>query len=940
MAEPSHQVSYLDASGNEIKILVHFTTKIGEVNVAYRAEKNTPQDLSEEVRRKTFKEYSIISVNKKKFELNLKDKSIEYLDGIIYELIVNHLASESQASPLQYFRVVATLGEPLNSSLQLVLNHVGKGVKTSDQKEFYKDAALNDIKMRLKQQLKSYYEQRKKLETKCDLLGDAEFPLDSSGTIEMALGRRFTCGESPVSRNITTKSRKLESIRHYYRLDQVTNKSIVAIHVQSRGFGKTKEAWDLALSDSRHVFFFDVTQVEDDYAYCEVGAKTSLGRAYYQRVSEACTQFAAGSEELCREARAATKYLFITAVVHAKMLSDAQYEIDGQVIPPHVLLHLTINGQDLRDEVYAQMVKIDIASISDDFLRDTLTSFKEPIIIVDEAQELMNVHQIPKIFKHRQQKTDLATLYHQFTQSLINFLPGKVTKLLTGTELTITKIIKGENSPFKSEEIAYLTPLSGFSVPEVQSVLRCYFPGLEIPDGDLGRWNYARPRTLFEFLIASMLAAVQKKKVSTRQELKEWFIDNQHIMFQRGVDYIYKYIELACERHGHQVANNDEIFRKVVWKILCCSMFSDEHISLEPIELTDVLNSGFISLGETIHGGGELRINKVEPMAHLALVRYFSGPGKQIAMNDFQSRFKGVRIDKSGVGYVFEKYFVYLLISRFLNNKQPLSHAAPFSACEEDDMVDYYVFEATRFVSLKTKLGIDEILKPFLEDKMTHIVVQPPSYCSRGDYLFFLRRMSGAEYVNAIADKRIRAREDFNKLPQHRLVMCQVSVGEKKENDLQNVWLSAIQTVNGYIEKENILHRMQQLDSDTEDGIHCFSNDHIKQIFRDAKQRDANTFLGMISMIISRNHVSPSEKYLVPSRHYKPNGYRCLRILTTQDMVNDNDMYNSMGLKNASQPVQYEYLEPTEEEKQEEQDQMTDLQASRNQQIRKRRRFI
>jgi hypothetical protein len=234
----------------------------------------------------------------------------------------------------------------------------------------------------------------------------------------------------------------LESPRHsildYSRLSQVQkNASQVAIHLQARGFGKTKEAFDAALQQQRYIFYFDLTQTEgetndeqDSNIY--IDAKTTTGRAYYRKVFDAVREYPAYSKKLNKAATKYTLYLFCSAIVHSEILHSSPVCLSESIrLTPADILNLSFNGNDMRDIVFQKLLEYDVNSVMS-YCDAVLVQqrYEDATLVVDEIQETMNTKQIGQVFMHRirEHRSEKKTLYHPFVEGLMKFAAGRIVK--------------------------------------------------------------------------------------------------------------------------------------------------------------------------------------------------------------------------------------------------------------------------------------------------------------------------------------------------------------------------------------------------------------------------------------------------------------------------------------------------------------------------------
>jgi hypothetical protein len=310
-------------------------------------------------------------------------------------------------------------------------------------KSFYKDKVLS------KQREEVYNWQRNQLQ---GVLGkEAYLPVSPSNQVSMLYGESFNRQSAPRPARFSDPKVEVameppkRSILNYKRLSEIKNDTAqVAIHLQARGFGKTKEAFDAALHQERFVFYFDLTQIETKQDTTNnkqasaanapsIGAKSSTALAYYTEVFEATRKYPAYSEELSRAATNYTLYLFCAAIVHSEILLSSPVSSIIPLRPADILL-LSVNGNDRRDIVFQKLLEYDLISVLK-YCTSILSNsrYQDVILVIDEIQETMSTNQIGAVFHHRflneRQGTDQhKTLYHPFVEGLMKFAPGRIVK--------------------------------------------------------------------------------------------------------------------------------------------------------------------------------------------------------------------------------------------------------------------------------------------------------------------------------------------------------------------------------------------------------------------------------------------------------------------------------------------------------------------------------
>jgi hypothetical protein len=311
-------------------------------------------------------------------------------------------------------------------------------------KLFYKDKVLT------KQREEYYKWQRDQLR---GVLGEeAYLPVAPSNQISMLYGKSFNRQSAPRPARFSDSNVQVKvdppkySILNYNRLSEIIKDATqVAIHLQARGFGKTKEAFDAALYQDRFVFYFDVTQTEfeqnlntnnEEISAANapaISAKSPAVCAYYMKVFNDIRRYPAYSKQLNRSAKNYTLYLFCAAIIHAEILLTSPVSNLITLGPADILL-LSVNGYDKRGMVFEKLLEYDLISVLS-YCNNLLTKnrFREAILVIDEIQETMSTNQIGAVFHHRfsdknQSNNQHKTLYHPFVEGLMQFAPGNIVK--------------------------------------------------------------------------------------------------------------------------------------------------------------------------------------------------------------------------------------------------------------------------------------------------------------------------------------------------------------------------------------------------------------------------------------------------------------------------------------------------------------------------------
>jgi hypothetical protein len=467
--------------------------------------------------------------------------------------------------------------------------------------------------------------------------------------------------------------------------------------------------------------------------------------------------------------------------------------------------------------------------------------------------------------------------------------------------MTITNLVKGWTSPFKPKELAYLLPLDVFDKSMIIKVLKWYFPALKLSEEQLMKWSDVRARPFFECLILPLLQLVKSSlhsehgSIITTNELQEAFDKNELDYFQLAVNMFQGYIKGSIERFINDALDSDT-FVNQCWSLYCATLFRDETFSLEPVHVAELLSSGFISIKEL---KPNVRTAGPERIPFLALTKYFSSEaiGKQVAHNNFKKRIIQAASDSAAVGYVFEKLCIYLLVSRFCNTKQLLSKAPPFSKCS-DKYIDYYVFECTYLLRVNNVQESNmNIMEQFLKERSTTYVLKIPDGSYGPDELFWLRRMTIAECNNAGLSTI-----NLDELPTHRLVLAQLSVGTKPGKVLQNVWLSEIVETD---DKNGMASEMPRQDDYSEDGIHCFASNSnaidkkMRELFQMVHKENSEIFSGYIALLLIRDPYE-SANIMIPGTDYTPNKHKTFCSITVREMLDNDNLYQSMHLSDST----------------------------------------
>lgn len=239
----------------------------------------------------------------------------------------------------------------------------------------------------------------------------------------MLYGKRITL-EGDMTPFVTAQSERAESgytVLPNKRLQDLPQGFIpypepaIVLNIQLRGAGKTKEIFDIAISDNRPILYIDLSSTPKTVGVVEIQGRTAVAREYYKSVA-GIISLSSAKDRSCW----ATFYSERLSLCMLCLFYLWKQNTNGSYGDFLRLMIDELNS--VAASIYTRLVNYTTDSIYT-AIEKFLTNIQIfPMITYDEVGELLRCNQIPAVFSSRINDNNLVgykTLFDPFADAVV-----------------------------------------------------------------------------------------------------------------------------------------------------------------------------------------------------------------------------------------------------------------------------------------------------------------------------------------------------------------------------------------------------------------------------------------------------------------------------------------------------------------------------------------
>lgn len=629
------------------------------------------------------------------------------------------------------------------------------------------------------------------------------FPFQTTNVlkIDMLYGKRFNASTQEKEMILSRIEAKSSLVNcNILNLDLTTlegkpeQNDPILIQIQSRGVGKTKSIYDLAMKKDVIYFDFSISNqgVAKSHFYFllyNMIEKMKKGNTLEEKISYK------------KEVYELLQKFIISSLIHHGIFRKIYKEESSEFFFRYFL-----KSSDISSDLFMKLCDYDLSS-----LIKICREYKEyKIIAYDQVGCLVDLFQgsfLQRNIKPDQTitKNDFRGLFNVFSDAilnlrLLNYHQGKMISfivVLSGTTLSITNVLTSSISAFKKEEIAVLKPITPFTEDDIKEILNFYFPFLNFQSKIYQQWS-GRGKFIMQYFIKNLFqtAIDSKLKENDFQNICDSF--NEKWM-ESAISEAQNYLEgyLGKETPSDKYQPEKKVKEILEYIYFDCVMRRKGRMYTLPYEdAVNLIQNGIMFLPSTFKENDfEIKMFK-EIISFKSLEKFFQKEREKA--NDIlfdpiiRLCYTDLIQEPKGSGYIWEDCFArFLMLDLKQSSKRESIQESRLMKdfIQKDPTLKYYSCEAL-YIRDESTYGKD--FTEYLRSDDPFTIFLPDNFAGP-DSCFPLLKL---DYQKCIEISGYIGIETYKNLPQIRYIVVQNKF-LSSENPLNDV-KDAIQTCNLY----------------------------------------------------------------------------------------------------------------------------------------------